>query len=149
MGCLLLASASIFGGSATGPVSGTNCVVSSQRPPGPGPILNQPAVVSDHFLHRTNEFQLRPPTNTLPQLNNARQANKSASREKRSLQPPLALPAKDGFAPVRIEQLRQPLPSNQVWLVKTVLLNPEKGTLTDPGGWAAPAKLLSLEAGGK
>lgn len=50
------------------------------------------------------------------------------------------VPATDGFQSVPLTQLRQPLPDNEVWLVRTVLLNPEKGTLAEPGGWAAPAQ---------
>jgi hypothetical protein len=38
--------------------------------------------------------------------------------------------------------MQEPLGDNQVWMVQTVLLNPAEGNLADPGGWAAPAKLL-------
>ena len=49
-------------------------------------------------------------------------------------------PAVDEFRPVPLVQLRQSLPPNEAWLVRTVLLNPEQGTLAEPGGWAAPAR---------
>ena len=49
-------------------------------------------------------------------------------------------PAGGEFRPVPLVQLRQPLPDNEAWLVRTVLLNPEQGTLAEPGGWAAPAR---------
>ena len=46
------------------------------------------------------------------------------------------------FAPVLLRDMRRPLPDNQVWIVQTLLLNPAEGTLAEPGGWAAPARLF-------
>jgi len=50
-------------------------------------------------------------------------------------------PHSGGFAPVPIRDLCRPLPDNEVWVVKGLLLNPLRGSLSDPGAWAAPAKL--------
>lgn len=47
-----------------------------------------------------------------------------------------------GFAPVRLTDLQRPLPNNEVWIVKTVLLNPAAGSLQNPGEWAAPAQVM-------
>lgn len=50
------------------------------------------------------------------------------------------------FAPVLLRHMQEPLRDNEVWVVQTVLLNPAEGNLADPGGWAAPAKLLAGNA---
>lgn len=50
-------------------------------------------------------------------------------------------PHSGGFAPVPIRDLCRPLPDNEVWVIKGLLLNPLRGSLSDPGAWAAPAKL--------
>jgi hypothetical protein len=49
----------------------------------------------------------------------------------------------ENFAPVLLRDMQKPLADNEVWVVQTVLLNPTEGSLTDPGGWAAPASLMT------
>jgi hypothetical protein len=70
-----------------------------------------------------------------------------------SAQPVAAPPSKraigcpvENFAPVLLRDMQRPLADNEVWVVQTVLLNPTEGSLTHPGGWAAPAKLMTGSA---
>jgi hypothetical protein len=70
-----------------------------------------------------------------------------------SAQPVATTPSKraiggpvENFAPVLLRDMQRPLADNEVWVVQTVLLNPTEGSLTNPGAWAAPARLMTGDA---